>query len=135
MIRLLCVEDDPLVRTYLATRLSLEPDVRVQAVVSSAGEALAYLRQEPVDVILLGEVLPQMRCSVTLAWRGEDVLRFLERERFDLLLLDHHLAGQLFGGQVLEEVARRWPELPVLFVTGLPAEVERYKGVPNLRGV
>ena len=29
MIRLLCVEDDPLMRTYLATRLQAEPDITV----------------------------------------------------------------------------------------------------------
>ena len=53
MIRLLCVEDDPLVRTYLATRLELEPDLRVVAVAGDAGEALQLLAREPVDVVLL----------------------------------------------------------------------------------
>ena len=53
MIRLLCVEDDPLVRTYLATRLALEPDIEVEGVVSNAGEALMFLGREPVDVVLL----------------------------------------------------------------------------------
>src|SRR5437588_13027107 len=53
MIRLLCVEDDALVRTYLAARLELEPDLRMVGSVSSAGEALIFLRSEPVDVLLL----------------------------------------------------------------------------------
>ena len=53
MIRLLCVEDDPLVRTYLATRLALEPDIEVEGVVSNAGEALMFLGREAVDVVLL----------------------------------------------------------------------------------
>jgi DNA-binding NarL/FixJ family response regulator len=52
-IRLLCVEDDPLVRTYLATRLALEADIDVAGVVPSAGEALRFLGQESVDVVLL----------------------------------------------------------------------------------
>ena len=53
MIRLLCVEDDPLVRTYLATRLALEPDIDLAGVLSNAGEALTFLQQEDVDVVLL----------------------------------------------------------------------------------
>lgn len=52
-IRLLCVEDDPLVRTYLATRLSLEADIDVAGVVPSASEALMFLGQQSVDVVLL----------------------------------------------------------------------------------
>jgi DNA-binding NarL/FixJ family response regulator len=53
MIRLLCVDDDSLVRTYLATRLELEPDIQVAGVVANAGEALQFLRREAVDVVLL----------------------------------------------------------------------------------
>lgn len=53
MIRLLCVEDDPLLATYLATRLGLEPDIQVAAVVPSATEAMGVLRREAVDVVLL----------------------------------------------------------------------------------
>ncbi|MFN3650280.1 MAG: response regulator transcription factor [Armatimonadota bacterium] len=57
MVRVLCVEDDPLVRTYLATRLALERDLEVAAVVGTAPEALAYLAAHPVDVVLLDYVL------------------------------------------------------------------------------
>jgi DNA-binding NarL/FixJ family response regulator len=52
-MRVLCVEDDVLVRTYLAARLELEPDLRVVGTVASAGEALRLLRAQPVDLILL----------------------------------------------------------------------------------
>src|SRR4051794_12787819 len=52
-IRVLCVEDDPLLRAYLAARLEMEPDVEVRGLVATAGEALTFLREEPVDVILL----------------------------------------------------------------------------------
>jgi two-component system response regulator DesR len=53
MIRVLCVDDDPLVRTYLATRLGLEGDIDVKGLVPSAGEALTFLCRQPVDVVLL----------------------------------------------------------------------------------
>jgi DNA-binding NarL/FixJ family response regulator len=51
--RLLCVEDDPLVRTFLATRLGMESGFEVAAVVSGAGEALRFLAEQQVDVVLL----------------------------------------------------------------------------------
>jgi DNA-binding NarL/FixJ family response regulator len=53
MIELLCVEDDPLVRAYLATRLSLEADLRVTAVVPDAGAALQVLSERTFDVVIL----------------------------------------------------------------------------------
>ena len=53
MIRLLCVEDDPLVGSYLATRLGLEPDIEVRGVIPDASEALAFLREQRVDIVLL----------------------------------------------------------------------------------
>jgi DNA-binding NarL/FixJ family response regulator len=53
MIRVLCVEDNPLVRAYLEQRLAIEPDIQVVSTVSHARGALTYLRQEEVDIVLL----------------------------------------------------------------------------------
>lgn len=53
MIRILCVDDDPLMRTYLATRLAIEPDMQVVGVVGSAAEAMAHLARGEVDVVVL----------------------------------------------------------------------------------
>ena len=53
MIRLLCVDDDPLIRTYLATRLGLEPDICVTGVVSNARDALEAIRLGNLDVVIL----------------------------------------------------------------------------------
>lgn len=56
---------------------------------------------------------------------GDECLRRLELEDWDLLLLDLRLPGR-DGIAVLEEVSRRWPELPVLVVSaraGVPAKV------------
>src|SRR5438093_7769691 len=53
MIRLLCVEDDPLVRAYVETRLAAEPDICVVGTAGTVRSALMYLRYEPVDVVLL----------------------------------------------------------------------------------
>jgi DNA-binding NarL/FixJ family response regulator len=53
MIRLLCVDDDPLMRAYLATRLDAEPDIQVLGAVADVQRAMIYLRQGEVDVLLL----------------------------------------------------------------------------------
>jgi DNA-binding NarL/FixJ family response regulator len=53
MIHLLCVEDDPSMRSYLTTRLAEEPDIRMVSAVSDIRTALIYLRREKIDVVLL----------------------------------------------------------------------------------
>jgi DNA-binding NarL/FixJ family response regulator len=57
MIRVLCVEDDPVVRTFLAARLTEEPDIQVVATVSDLTRAVIYLRQDGIDVVLLDYLL------------------------------------------------------------------------------
>src|SRR5215211_5696828 len=53
MIRLLCVEDDPLVRVYLTTRLAAEPDFELVGAVPDIQRALIDLRRSEIDVVLL----------------------------------------------------------------------------------
>ncbi len=53
MIRLLCVEDDPIMRTYLATRLQAEPDIQVVGTVPDTQRAMIHLHRGEVDVVLL----------------------------------------------------------------------------------
>src|SRR5438046_2053434 len=58
MIRLLCVEGDARSRAELTTSLATEPDICVVAAAASAGEALACLQREVVDVVLVDPKLP-----------------------------------------------------------------------------
>ena len=53
MIRLLCIEDDPLVRVYLTTRLAAEPDIEVVGSVPDIQRALIDLRRSEIDVVVL----------------------------------------------------------------------------------
>jgi len=51
----------------------------------------------------------------------EDALALLEKERWDVLLLDLALPGR--GGlDLLDEVRRRWPKMPVLVVSAYAEE-------------
>lgn len=244
MVRLLCVDDDPLARCYLATRLDLEPDIQVVGQVDSAAAACAYLRAADVDLILLDyelsgtdglqllqaislwyenlpdggkrpavvfctgyadsefqvkaralgadgvvakeraatELIPAVRtvagggcwfdhglssdreqkperhkvlvaaqvraeraimteqlldlgCIVAHAWRCDEIIPLMNREGFDLLVMDQCLPGRPFGTEVLQQVADDWPSLPVILLTAHPEELEDYRPTPNVRCV
>ncbi len=55
--------------------------------------------------------------SVTLAVNGEQGLELLGRGHFDIVLTDI-LMPQRDGVEVLREAKRRWPDLPVIAISG-----------------
>lgn len=58
MIRVLCVEDDLTVQTYLIRRLEAEPEMCVVGAIHDVNGALTYIRKKSVDVLLLDYELP-----------------------------------------------------------------------------
>lgn len=68
---------------------------------------------------ILAERLPG--AHVGTADRYPLALDLLSRERWDLALVDVNLPGRS-GLELLEEVRRRWPRLPVLMVSAYPEE-------------
>jgi DNA-binding NtrC family response regulator len=67
--------------------------------------------RESLEVLLLLEGY-----SVRMAADGEEGLRILEQENFDLVLLDLALPGQS-GLELLPQIKDRQPELPVIMIT------------------
>src|SRR5205823_4181403 len=57
MVRILCVEDDPIVRGLVVTLLKQQADFEVLAAVKSVTEALEHLTRSPVDVVVLDWIL------------------------------------------------------------------------------
>lgn len=59
-------------------------------------------------------------CSVEAVWNGVDALREMERNSFDLVLLDLRMPG-MDGMSVLRMIKQRWPESEVVVITGYPS--------------
>lgn len=71
-IRLLLVDDHPIVRSGLRTFLELQPDMTVVGEAASGEQALALTRRLEPDIVLLDLVLPGMS--------GVDVVRRLRTD-------------------------------------------------------
>ena len=78
---------------------------------------------------LLSEVLTDAGYQVIAAVHGRDALRILDDSEVDLVVSDVVMPG-LGGLELTEELRRRYPELPVLLMSGYaPKEAE----APGLR--
>src|SRR5687768_11072832 len=60
MIKVLVVEDSPVVREFLIHILSSDPDITVIATAGDGAEALAAVRRQKPDVITMGIHMPKL---------------------------------------------------------------------------
>jgi two-component system NarL family response regulator len=60
-IRILCVDDHPLVREGIARKINRQPDMKVIGTASSGEEAIELFRRHRPDVVLMDLQLPGMR--------------------------------------------------------------------------
>jgi DNA-binding response OmpR family regulator len=65
----------------------------------------------------LKEALQQVGHSVVTVSSGEEALERLRHARFDLIMLDLMLGGQVDGMRILEAVKWRWPATVVIILT------------------
>ena len=63
--------------------------------------------------------LKSVACDAETADDGEDALRMMERQPFDVVLLDLRMPG-LDGMSVLRTIKQRWPASEVVVITGYP---------------
>lgn len=64
--------------------------------------------------------LSGIRCKVEGVWNGYEALRAMERDPFDVLLLDLRMPG-MDGMTVLKTIKEKWPESEVIIITGYPS--------------
>jgi DNA-binding NtrC family response regulator len=57
---------------------------------------------------------------IAAVWNGVEALREMERDCFDLVLLDLRMPG-MDGMSVLRMIKQRWPESEVVVITGYPS--------------
>lgn len=66
----------------------------------------------------LEEVLRRAGHTVESTTSGEEALRRLRDDRFDLAIVDLNLGGRVDGLRVLEAARWRWPSMAVVILTG-----------------
>jgi len=64
--------------------------------------------------------LSGIRCKLEGVWNGYEALRAMERDPFDVLLLDLRMPG-MDGMTVLKTIKEKWPESEVIIITGYPS--------------
>ena len=73
------------------------------------------------EVVRLGFVrsLTSVHRKVEATWNGIDALRAMERDPFDVVLLDIRMLGA-DGMTVLRTIKEKWPDSEVVIITGYP---------------
>ena len=65
-------------------------------------------------------LLTKADCNVEAVWNGADALLEMERNSFDVVLLDLRMPG-MDGMSVLKMIKQKWPESEVVIITGYPS--------------
>jgi DNA-binding NtrC family response regulator len=63
--------------------------------------------------------LQSVDCNVAAASDGEEALQTMEKNTFDVVLLDLRMPGR-DGMSVLRAIKQKWPESEVVIITGYP---------------
>lgn len=64
--------------------------------------------------------LSGLNCNAMGVWDGAEAIAAMEREPFDVVLLDLRMPG-LDGMDVLKVIKDKWPEAEVIVITGYPS--------------
>lgn len=117
-----------------AELLGREIDALFEESGSPAASNGGQVRPEPATIVVVDDdeqirellrlTLPEADFTVREASSGPETLRLIEAETPALVLLDWHMPARP-GAEVLEELKRRWPDLPVVVLTAELRQSER----------
>jgi DNA-binding NtrC family response regulator len=65
-------------------------------------------------------ILNGAQCRADAAWSGDEALQAMERQPYDVVLLDLRMPGT-DGMEVLKAIKQKWPESEVVVITGYPS--------------
>lgn len=94
---------------------------------TSALPAVLVVDDDPLSRSLLTALLQRhdAACEIVTAIDGAEALNRLEEQAFQLIITDNQMP-QLSGLELTAIVKRRWPETPVMLISGdMPNSVER----------
>jgi DNA-binding response OmpR family regulator len=90
---------------------------------SKLGLRILYLEDEPLQREIASRWLDEEECSVRAVDNGGDAIRAVERETFDVMILDWEVPPPT-GPEVLRWIRARERSTPVVFVTSRDAEAD-----------
>lgn len=79
---------------------------------------------------MLPQFAEQTGIPTAIVSDGEEALQHLKEAEFQLVLSDYGLPG-INGGELLQEIRREWPELPVVIVSGWSTPVPDHLPQPD----
>ena len=97
--------------------------------VAHTGAAILLVDDDHAVREVTAAILSDIGCRVSEASSGEAALEMVERERFDLAVIDFAMP-EMSGAELARHMHNRAPWLPVLFVTGF-AEREGLSGISD----
>lgn len=81
---------------------------------------ILVVEDEPSIVKLLTVFLEGKGMRVVTTKTGDEAVELLECIKFDLVLLDKNLPGELHGMDLIPIVKQKWPGVPIVMMTGYP---------------
>ena len=83
---------------------------------------LKVLIADDEEVVRLSflRILASTECSVQAVLNGNEALQAMERQPFDVVLLDLRMPG-IDGMSVLKTIKEKWPASEVVIITGYPS--------------
>ena len=77
-----------------------------------------FIDHEPDFLDILVKKMKTLHMDAVGVSDGDQALGFMERDSFDVVVLEDKMPGEKSGIELLKEIKRRWPLLEVIILTG-----------------